>query len=371
MSRVVPLRECGACGGDLDEGGPVVKGVRVQGLVSRNNRRYLSEALKNAIPLYEGAWSYLNHPRKGQEDQPRRAEDKFGRFRNVRMAEDGLRGDYHFNPEHPFAGTFRHWLKTDPEAVGFSPNQTGKVREDGDGGMLVEEIVEVDSIDLVSRPATTRGLYEQEEGGDMGEADDLTADVTPDLAPAPDEAPPPEAGGDHEQAILDAAKACIDDPALSGAEKVAKIRKLLSMTTDGGGTAETPEAGGMEDEEDEPGGVMVEKKTGEALAKGSSQDTISANIGKLRREGYDADQAAAIAYRTAGKSRNPEGESRALRKEFRALAEEVRALRAAFLDEAPARKAAALARKPAGRAPEPTHKTLSPEKFLEAIERGR
>lgn len=39
------------------------------------------------------------------------------------------------------------------------------------------------------------------------------------------------------------------------------------------------------------------------LKKGSSQETISSNIAKLRREGYSKDQAAAIAYKKAGKSK--------------------------------------------------------------------
>lgn len=39
------------------------------------------------------------------------------------------------------------------------------------------------------------------------------------------------------------------------------------------------------------------------LRKGSSQAAISANIGKLRDEGYDQKQAVAIAMSTAGKSR--------------------------------------------------------------------
>lgn len=39
------------------------------------------------------------------------------------------------------------------------------------------------------------------------------------------------------------------------------------------------------------------------LKKGRSKATISKNIAKLRREGYPAKQAAAIAYSTARKKR--------------------------------------------------------------------
>ena len=43
------------------------------------------------------------------------------------------------------------------------------------------------------------------------------------------------------------------------------------------------------------------------LKRGRSQKTISENIAKLRHEGYPADQAAAIAYRVAGKSKKGSG----------------------------------------------------------------
>lgn len=39
------------------------------------------------------------------------------------------------------------------------------------------------------------------------------------------------------------------------------------------------------------------------LQKGKGKETISSNIGELRKSGYPADQAIAIAYKKAGKSK--------------------------------------------------------------------
>ena len=46
------------------------------------------------------------------------------------------------------------------------------------------------------------------------------------------------------------------------------------------------------------------------LKKGSSDETISENIRRLMREGYPQDQAIAIAYRNAGRSRKKKGKSK-------------------------------------------------------------
>lgn len=53
------------------------------------------------------------------------------------------------------------------------------------------------------------------------------------------------------------------------------------------------------------------------LAKGSSQETISENIGRLVKEGYPdgRGQAAAIAYSKAGRSRKRKRKRRSLTKD--------------------------------------------------------
>lgn len=52
------------------------------------------------------------------------------------------------------------------------------------------------------------------------------------------------------------------------------------------------------------------------LKRGSSQATISKNIAQLIEEGYPRNQAVAIAYRTAGKSR-PKSRAKSRRKPTR------------------------------------------------------
>ena len=52
------------------------------------------------------------------------------------------------------------------------------------------------------------------------------------------------------------------------------------------------------------------------LKRGSSQATISKNIAQLIEEGYPRNQAVAIAYRTAGKSR-PKSRTKSRRKPIR------------------------------------------------------
>ena len=137
----------------------LVKDIRVLGLESANKRRYTPEALLRAVAdgLYEGRPVYIDHDLTGG---PRRFADKFGRVVNVRYADgNGLRGDLRYNPAHPMAEVFAGWLEHDPNGVGFSHSAYGKVRRE-DGVDVVYELEEVESVDLVAEPATTKGIHE-------------------------------------------------------------------------------------------------------------------------------------------------------------------------------------------------------------------
>lgn len=137
----------------------VLRGVKLLGVSSRNGRRYPDDALRRAMPLYEGAKVNINHP-KGDPLSPRDYQDRIGVIRDVEFrAGAGLYGVLQFNPHHTLAEQLVWDAENAPENVGLSHNVLAKTAREGDG-VVVEEITRVQSVDLVADPATTRGLFE-------------------------------------------------------------------------------------------------------------------------------------------------------------------------------------------------------------------
>ena len=158
----------------VDSAMGVIRGVKILGLQSRNNRTYLPEALARGAALYEGAKVNVNHP-KGAASGPRDYQDRMGVIRNVQQREGaGLFADFHFNPRHALAEQLLWDAEHAPENVGFSHNVEAKTSRSKDGRTIVEEILRVESVDLVADPATTRGLFE----GVVGDALDASARMT-------------------------------------------------------------------------------------------------------------------------------------------------------------------------------------------------
>lgn len=146
----------------VDRAAGVIRGVKLLGLASRNGRRYREEALTDAVGLYEGAKVNINHP-KGHPLSPRDYQDRLGVVRGVEFrAGEGLFGDLHFNPKHTLSEQLVWDAEHAPQNVGMSHNVLARTKRSGDE-TVVEAITKVQSIDLVADPATTSGLYEQEE----------------------------------------------------------------------------------------------------------------------------------------------------------------------------------------------------------------
>ena len=149
---------------DRDQG--VIHNVKILGRESRNGREYPDATMARALPLYEGAKVNINH---GLGSEPRNYEHRIGQLKNVHAAHDGLYADLHFNPKHALAEQLMWDAEHSPENVGLSHNVVARTARRG-SKVVVEEIDRVNSVDLVADPATTKGLFENQQS-----EDDMTA----------------------------------------------------------------------------------------------------------------------------------------------------------------------------------------------------
>jgi hypothetical protein len=204
--------------------GNILRNVKILGMDSKNDRGYIQEAVQQAIPLYESRGVYFNHRlppaggfKPGMTLPARPFQDKFGMMRSVRKDVDGgLRGDLHFNPKHELCEQFLGWVENDPSAIGFSHAILAKTkRDDKTGREMVYEITKVDSIDIVTEAATTKGIFEAYEM----ETDEMM------------NAPEPGAEG-YAVKIGELVQAIMVDSTLDVAAKRAKILGVLKLMDD-------------------------------------------------------------------------------------------------------------------------------------------
>ncbi len=294
---------------DRDRG--ILYGVKFLGLESDNDRRYLPEAVGEAIrlKLYEGCAVNADHPRR--PDDPRSSHDVFGWLENVREAkEGGGRADFRLaaGPDwklDPLAVRLMNAADSNPTIYGFSHNAEGEGHTDADGVFVVEEITKVRSVDLVAEPATTDGLFEgkrpmpkttvrkllesalpqlKKAGRKRAaarlkallEADDDMALLDADVDGAP--------AGDWKTCLADALHELVqsDDPAAH--EIAAKVQKLLKPDVpveeeEEGGADKGPKQAGAEHKGDRPGSGnatgadnLGESEDEEEMAEGAACD---------------------------------------------------------------------------------------------------
>ncbi len=147
----------------VDRDAGVIRNVKIIGFNSQNGRRYSPQALKEAIPLYEGIKVNVDHPEKGPTQQ-RSSYDRFGKFVNVRFVEgEGLFGDLVYLKSHPIAEQVCEAAERMPDVFGMSHNAQGEGNVDKKGIFEVNKITEVRHVDLVADPATTQSLSESKQ----------------------------------------------------------------------------------------------------------------------------------------------------------------------------------------------------------------
>lgn len=143
---------------------PVIRGVKLLGLRSRNRRNYDTDGVRKTAPaLLEGARVYIDHP--STPEQPRSYRDAFGVVEGYEYRPGaGHFGNIRYNPDHPLAKQFVWDVKNSPKSLGMSVNariRPGKTDKGGD--IVVESLEMVRSVDIVTKPATADGIFEHEE----------------------------------------------------------------------------------------------------------------------------------------------------------------------------------------------------------------
>lgn len=172
-----PLREA-----RVDEQSGRISDVALLGRVSKNDRIYTEQAMKEAAQLYQGARVYLDHPTDRElkrRDGVRSVRDLVGRIQNPRHAGDRVRGDIDLI-ESPDRDRILSLAQKAPELVGASHRARGEVCVRGDGTQVVESLETVHAIELVTEPATVSGLNEAAGGSSSGRRRDLSLEEAHD-----------------------------------------------------------------------------------------------------------------------------------------------------------------------------------------------
>ncbi len=156
----VELQERAAGGGRVDRGAGIIRDVKILGFEAPSKgRQYTRDAIRNAVPLYEAATVYIDHPTKRDPNGQRPMTDRFGELRDVYLADDGLRGDLHYIKSHVLAESVLEQVERFPRKMGLSHHANAITRRQG-GKEIVESIERVKSVDLVLNPATSSSLFE-------------------------------------------------------------------------------------------------------------------------------------------------------------------------------------------------------------------
>lgn len=153
--------------GQVDRDHYVVRGVKVLGLESRNNRKYERSGVTEALERYEDAPLKTDHPKSEREARLAQSVLKtFGWLKNCRLESDGMYADAHLMRSHDFSERFMEVAERNPKVFVLSHNV------DGDGYIcnrtgkhIIESIPTVRSVDVVEygRGGTNTSIFEGHE----------------------------------------------------------------------------------------------------------------------------------------------------------------------------------------------------------------
>lgn len=150
---------------------------------SGNRRHYPAAVLESAVPLFEGARAYADHPTKDeQRNRPERSiRDVVGWFEGVRWDADeqGIRGTFRVLESVDWlrSALMSAWEAGKTDLLGFSINAMGRLgAKRADGSTLIEAIDSVASTDVVTTPGAggrLLGVLESERSSGAGPEGDM------------------------------------------------------------------------------------------------------------------------------------------------------------------------------------------------------
>src|SRR5262245_40609737 len=157
LCEITDLFESTAGAGRVDRERGLIRRVKVLGWTSANGYSYDPAGV--SASLYEGKVVNLGHGSSGMDRAP---ADRFGRLVNARKDEHGIWADLEYLRSDPLAGKIAEAAERMPGLFGLSHVvDRGDYRRGKRGETVVIEAVDrVRCVDLVSDPATTRGLLE-------------------------------------------------------------------------------------------------------------------------------------------------------------------------------------------------------------------
>jgi hypothetical protein len=176
-------------GGRVDRKLKLIRGVKILGFHSRNPGSVLGKdfadmagydydpsAIKQALPLYEGAPVNLDHLESKRDgngmrvpDGSRHVKQRFGKLQNVRVEADGAYADIRYLDNHPLTPMVLEAAEEMPDVFTMSHHAHGDVDKGNDSRGKVTKINQVHSVDLIAeRPGTTTSLFESNPMDDDG-----------------------------------------------------------------------------------------------------------------------------------------------------------------------------------------------------------
>lgn len=234
----------------VDREAGVIRGVKIIGNVSKNNRTYPQGVLAKARQQYERRSVNISHPSRDKAADDRPFPSLFGRLENIRE-EDGLRGDLHYIKAHEHAEMVCEAAERFPENFGLSHNAHVDWLVKDDGHRVCESINTVRSVDLVCRPATTNGIFESEQPSMDPTQDTALQPAGGNGTPAPEA--PAEGGDPHCQMFLDGAKKIFEGEGdvADKVKRIAQLAKTILTNEDTIDTAINGEKTAADDDDDD------------------------------------------------------------------------------------------------------------------------